>query len=88
MAEDALWLDGNSLAGELGEAFGVEMTSARRGCTSCGARSAIGAHRAYRGAGAVLRCPECGAAALRIVALADRYVVRMSGNWTLELPRP
>jgi predicted RNA-binding Zn-ribbon protein involved in translation (DUF1610 family) len=88
MVGDPLWLDGNALAGMLGEAFGVEMTRARRACPSCGVRSAIGAHRAYRGAGAVLRCPACGAAAMRIGTLADRYVVCVTGAWTLELPRP
>jgi predicted RNA-binding Zn-ribbon protein involved in translation (DUF1610 family) len=87
MDAEALWLDGNALAGILGEAFGTEMTSVRRGCPTCGVRSAIGAHRAYRGAGAVLRCPACGDLALRVATLADRYVVRMSGTWTLELPR-
>jgi uncharacterized Zn finger protein len=84
---DPLWLDGNALAGLLHEVFGTEMTAAPRRCQSCGTRSAIGAHRAYRGAGAVLRCPACGDVALQIATLADRHVVHLSGAWRLDVPR-
>jgi hypothetical protein len=87
MSDDALWLDGNGIAGLLAEVFGTETTTAQRSCQSCGTRSAIGAHRAYRGAGAVLRCPACGDVALRIAVLEDRHVVALSGTWTLQLPR-
>ena len=31
----------------------------QRRCHSCGAENALGAHRAYQGAGVVLRCPAC-----------------------------
>jgi hypothetical protein len=79
------WLDGNGLAGLLEEVFGGEMTTVRRGCQSCGARNVVGAHRAYRGAGVVLRCPACGDLAIRIATLPDRHVVRLFGTW--ELPR-
>jgi uncharacterized Zn finger protein len=81
------WLDGNALAGELSEIFGVEMTTAQRHCPSCGARNALGAHRAYRGAGVVLRCPACGTLAVRLVILADRHSVQLTGCWQFELPR-
>lgn len=87
MTQTALWLDGNAIAGLLVEVFGAEMTAVIRRCQSCGTRSAVGAHRAYRGAGAVLRCPVCGDVALRIAALPDRHVVQMSGTWLVELPR-
>jgi uncharacterized protein DUF6510 len=87
MSDDALWLDGNALAGLLEEVFGTEMTSSQRGCQSCGADNAVGAHRAYLGAGVVLRCPSCGDLALRIVVLPDRHVVHLSGRWRLDLVR-
>ena len=81
------WLDGNGVAGLLAEAFGTDMTGVIRGCQACGERHAIGAHRAYQGAGVVLRCPGCGEVAATIALLPDRHVVRLAGAWTVELPR-
>ena len=87
MSDEARWLDGNGLAGTLVEVFGAEMTAVRRRCQSCGERHAIGSHRLYRGAGEVLRCPNCGDLALRIAALPDRHVVEVRGTWRMALPR-
>lgn len=87
MSDEARWLDGNGLAGTLIEVFGVEMTSMRRRCQSCGERHAIGSHRLYRGAGEVLRCPNCGDLALRIAALPDRHLVEVRGTWRVAFPR-
>jgi uncharacterized Zn finger protein len=87
VTENALWLDGNGVAGLLSEVFEAEMTQVLRGCQSCGATNAVGAHRAYLGAGVVLRCPSCGDLALRIVVLPDRHVVRLSGTWDLSFER-
>jgi predicted RNA-binding Zn-ribbon protein involved in translation (DUF1610 family) len=66
MDSDALWLDGNAVAGLLLEVFEADVTATVRTCSSCNRDHAIGAHRAYRGAGVVLRCPSCGAVAVRI----------------------
>lgn len=79
MADPARWLDGNALAGLLNEAFGEEMTAVERRCESCGDERALGAYRAYLGAGVVLRCPSCGAAGLRVVAVDERYSVSWTG---------
>ena len=84
---EGLWLDGNGVAGTLEEVFGAEMTMVVRACGSCGASAAIGAHRAYRGAGLVLRCPACEDLAICILTLPDRHVVQMRGSLRLELPR-
>jgi hypothetical protein len=81
----ATWLDGNAIAGLLAELFGTDMTTADRGCASCGAHRAIGAHRLYRGAGMVLRCPACGDLAMTIALAEDRPVVTMHGSWTFGL---
>ena len=81
------WLDGNGVAGLLGEVFGAEVTAVVRACGSCGTEAGIGAHRAYRGAGVVLRCPGCGDVAIRIAQLPDRNVVLVRGSWSIELPR-
>jgi uncharacterized protein DUF6510 len=82
---EALWLDGNAIAGLLAELLGTEMTTVPRTCASCGARNAVGAHRLYRGAGLVLRCPVCADVALRIADGPGRHVVQLTGTWTLEL---
>ena len=87
MTEPALWLDGNAMAGLLEEAFGAEMTTVMRRCQSCGQRNPVGEHRLYRGAGQVLRCPNCGDVALRIAVLPDRHMVELRGTWRLALPR-
>ena len=86
MSAPDLWLDGNAIAGLLADAVGVEMTRAPRRCRSCGHVSALGAHRLYRGAGLVLRCPVCADVAARIATLPGRHVVLLEGTWRLELP--
>ena len=80
-----LWLDGNGIAGVLFDAFDTEMTMAQRVCQSCGAENVVGAHRAHRGAGWVLRCPACEDVAARIAVLPDRHVVVLSGRWRIEI---
>jgi hypothetical protein len=87
VGDDSAWLDGNGVAGTLAEVFGFEVTMIVRECANCDTAAAIGAHRAYRGAGLVLRCPGCGAVAVRIVQLPDRDVVQVRGSWSAELPR-
>jgi hypothetical protein len=84
----ARWLDGNGVAGLLTEVFGAELTAVVRTCGSCGTAAAVGAHRAYLGAGVVLRCPGCSDLAILIVQLPDRDVVQVRGAWSAELPRP
>jgi hypothetical protein len=79
-------LDGNALAGELEEVFDADVTTARRVCQSCGSSRSIGSHRAYRGAGIVLRCPVCRDLAVVIAPMDDRSRVWLAGEWTLETP--
>jgi predicted RNA-binding Zn-ribbon protein involved in translation (DUF1610 family) len=87
MTGEDTWLDGNAMAGLLDEIFEAEMTTAVHVCRSCGTGSAVGAHRAYRSAGTVLRCPACGDVALSVAELTDRHVVRLTGAWHIEMPR-
>ena len=84
---EATWLDGNGMAGLLAEVFGADITAVVRSCGSCGTAAPIGAHRAYRGAGVVLRCPGCEDVAIRIAQLPDRTVLEVRGAWVVELPR-
>lgn len=80
-----LWLDGNAVAGIFQELLGVEITTTPRRCQSCGEVHQIGAHRLYRGAGLVLRCPHCGDVAALIATLPDRCVLSIAGSWQLEV---
>ncbi|MCW2995269.1 MAG: hypothetical protein JWQ18_2764 [Conexibacter sp.] len=87
-ARDATVLDGNAIAALLGEIFGgSEMTSATRGCGSCGQSHPIGEHRLYRGAGLVLRCPGCGDVALVVVERGGEAVreVQLLGRWQVAV---
>jgi hypothetical protein len=81
MTDDDLHLDGNGVAGLLGEIAAAEITTVLRTCQSCGDRAAIATHRAYRGAGVVLRCPGCGDVAVRIGVREDRLVVDWRGTY-------
>jgi Family of unknown function (DUF6510) len=77
--------DGNAIAGHLQEIFVAEFTTFERTCQSCGDRNPAGAHRSYRGAGIVLRCPHCGDIALRLTTLPDRYVFELRGAWSRHI---
>jgi hypothetical protein len=78
-----LHTDGNAVAGMLQEIFVAEITAARRTCESCGQEHPIGAHRAYSGAGMVLRCPGCGDVAALVSELPGEFVIGLRGAWRL-----
>ena len=86
--EQALWLDGNALAGLLEELFATELTDAPRSCGSCGAIRAVGAHRLYRGPGLVLRCPVCSDIALvvRPLPTGTSSISLARGEWRFSAP--
>jgi hypothetical protein len=83
-----LHLDANAVAATLQQIFVSEPTSAERVCQSCGQRCAVGAHRMFRGAGIVLRCPACGDIAASVAVLPDRFVVRLRGTWSMTRAEP
>jgi hypothetical protein len=85
MTDDARWLDGNAIAGLLEDLFGTDLTAMPRRCQSCATVRPIGAHRLYRGAGLVLRCPACGDVALRVVTLPDRHILHLEGAWRIDV---
>ena len=76
-------IDGNGIAGLLSEIAGAEMTEVLRRCQSCGARRAVGEHRAYRSAGVVLRCPNCEDVAVVIGVQDERLVVGWRGTYEI-----
>jgi Family of unknown function (DUF6510) len=77
--------DGNGVAGLLGEILAVEATSVQRLCQACGDDRPLGAHRAYHGAGVVLRCPSCAAVAVRIGIFGERRVVEWRGTFRFDV---
>ena len=75
--EDAdLMVDGNAVAGVLGEVFVHEMTSARAACKGCGEVEPIGAEHVYMQApGIVLRCRHCEDVLLVITRQDGSYLL-------------
>jgi hypothetical protein len=81
-----LHLDGNAAAGLLGEVFAFDVTVSLTSCAGCGAVNHVGAAVAYlHGMGAVLRCPGCGDALIRIARIAGRYRLDLRGVSYLEV---
>ncbi len=60
-------LDGNAAGGLLGEVFAFEVTAARATCAGCARVAPVAELRLYAvELGAVLRCPSCDEAVVRI----------------------
>jgi hypothetical protein len=84
MTIERFHIDGNGIAGTFGEIFTMDITSAERICQSCGTQAAIGAHRAYLGAGIALRCPHCGDIAAVLGSIGDHgHLLELRGRWIL-----
>jgi uncharacterized Zn finger protein len=84
--ETDLRLDGNGVAGALGEVFAFEITTAVSTCASCGAVGEVGVLHAYVHApGTVVRCPRCGAVLMRVVRSDERLWVDVQGVRSLEV---
>lgn len=82
---ESLRLDGNAVAGLLGEIFAGEVTTAVGTCDGCGASEAVGAIHVYRAAGTVLRCPHCEDVLIKIVTDGERIWMDLRGLRTLQL---
>ena len=85
MDGDAMRLDGNAMAGMLGEVFVREMTAARVQCGGCGAVEPVGAEHAYTQApGVVMRCCHCDNVLLVVTQVGGSYRVGLGGARWLE----
>ena len=73
--------DANEVAGLLAELGAAELATTVRHCQGCGNDHALGEHRAYRGAGVVLRCPGCGIVAVRVSTTDDELMVEWRGTY-------
>ena len=74
--------DGNAAAGSLREVFSFEVTTAEYACDGCGRTDQIGAAMVYevRGLGAIIRCPGCDHALIRLVHNRGRYLLDLRGT--------
>src|SRR5262245_1253476 len=85
MDADEMRLDGNAMAGMLGEVFVREMTAARVACGGCGAVEPVGAEHAYTQApGVVMRCRHCDGVLLVVTQTDDAYRVGLGGARWVE----
>lgn len=86
MESQASRVDGNAMAGTLGEIFVHDMTAARIACGGCGKIEPIGADHAYMQApGVVLRCCHCDAVLFVITQSRGSYVLGLGRASWLEM---
>ena len=74
-------LDGNGVAGMLGELLAVDATTLQRRCQSCREEFPLGSHRAYHGAATTLRCPACEDVAVLVAVRDDELTVEWRGTY-------
>lgn len=84
-------LDGNAIAGDLLEVFGVDLSGATSECASCGTSSFVAETVVYmRGPGRVARCRSCGQLQIVLVTIGDITCVDLRGiaGLNMEIPPP
>jgi Family of unknown function (DUF6510) len=85
---NAEMLDGNAAAGLLRQIFAFDATIARVVCGSCESAHPIAALKLYGlPMGTILRCPDCHAALIRVVAREPQYWLEMRGVQVLSMAR-
>ncbi len=78
-------LDGNAIAGQLYEAFGVEMTVAVGVCAHCRARGVLAESVVYLGGpGTVVRCRSCSGVLAVLVQRREITCVDLLGLESLR----
>ena len=79
-------LDGNAAAGVLTQLFCGEPSGAMIVCAGCGATEPVGALMAYGlQLGAILRCPHCDTAVLRLGAAGAMMWLDLRGAVSLRM---
>jgi hypothetical protein len=79
-------LDGNSIAGDLFNLFGREMTTVSGACRHCGAVALIAELPVYSQApGAVARCRHCGQVVFVVVVIRGETGINLD-QFALEWP--
>jgi hypothetical protein len=73
-------LDGNAIAGDLLEIFGVDLTAATSVCASCGTSSFVAESVVYmHGPGRIARCRTCGELHMVLVTIRGITCVDLRG---------
>jgi hypothetical protein len=86
MTDANLRLDGNAAAGLLGEIFAFDVTVAEAVCAGCGQTGPVGSLAAYGlELGAILRCPGCDTALIRVSRLERGYWIDLTGTQVLRV---
>ena len=86
MDDSDLRLDGNAVAGLLGEVFAFDPSGARARCAGCGAVAELGADPAYtRAPGIVVRCRGCDGVLVVLVSAPESYRLSLSGTAWIEI---
>jgi hypothetical protein len=86
MDDADLRLDGNAAAGLLAQLFAFDVTTARAICAGCGAEAPVGRLAAYGlEMGAILRCPACDMALVRLSRLDAGYWLDLRGMRVLRI---
>jgi hypothetical protein len=82
-------LDGNALAGALGELFTVDVTTATARCDGCHHTCSVAELVVYANApGLIGRCPACEDVLIRLVRAADRAWLDLRGLSVIQLTLP
>jgi hypothetical protein len=83
------YVDGNMLAGPLGEIFAVDLTAAAERCANCGLTRPLAALHVYSHApGLVGRCPSCEQVVMRLVRTPGQAWLDLRGAVFLRVPLP
>jgi hypothetical protein len=87
--DEPMMLDGNAVAGDLAELFGLEMTATVHRCAHCGNVGQMGTLLAWtQGPGITLRCCICRDVVVRIVRTPTRTLIDVSGAAYVEIRTP
>jgi hypothetical protein len=89
IGDDELRLDGNAVAGLLGELVSFDVTVAVATCDGCGRASAVGELVLYgREMGAVLRCPGCDGLLICVTRPHGAICLELRGVRLLRVKSP
>jgi hypothetical protein len=88
MDDADLRLDGNAAAGLLADLFAFDITTAQAVCSGCGARGAVANLTLYGfEMGAILRCPGCDTAVIRVAQTPGGFWLDFRGTRVLHVQR-